>query len=216
MRDRIAPRDREGGTGISLFQINLPAMRVLVVDDSSSARRFLSEMLHEIGVGHVTGAADGAEAIETLRDDPADIMFCELHMAPVDGIQLTRLLRNAGDSPNCYLPVVILTADATHTQMKNALLAGANAFMSKPVKMSAVHKKLISIFSHPLVFVRDSRNLRPVLALPALEALAPRDAAAFMPPGIARGHRRNLADTADGESDGVDKQPLTRRDLGLR
>jgi CheY-like chemotaxis protein len=106
---------------MSLFQINLQELRVLVVDDSATARANLTEMLHEIGVGHVAGAADGADAIEMLREFPANIVFSDLHMAPIDGIELTRHLRNARDSSNRFLPIVILTADATEAQMKNAL-----------------------------------------------------------------------------------------------
>lgn len=200
---------------MSLFQINLQELRVLVVDDSATARAILTEMLHEIGVGHVAGAADGADAIEMLREFPANIIFSDLHMAPIDGIELTRHLRNAGDSPNRFLPIVILTADATEAQMKNALWAGANAFMSKPVKMSAVHKKMISIFSHPLVFVRENRNLRPILSLPAVEAPVPRAAANTVPPMSAHVYTCDLGDEDDTELDRFDMHPLTRRDLGL-
>src|SRR3972149_2331876 len=117
-----------------LIQVNLQDMKVLVVDDSSTARRFMKEILHEMGVVHVVAAAEGAEALKMLQEFPADIMLCDLHMAPLDGIELTRILRNADDSPNPYLPVIMLTADATQVQLKNALTAGVNAFMSKPVK----------------------------------------------------------------------------------
>ncbi|MHA1599681.1 MAG: response regulator, partial [Alphaproteobacteria bacterium] len=125
---------------MSLIQINLKEMKVLVVDDSATARKILTEMLHEIGVGHFDVAADGAEAIERLRVFPADIMLCDLHMAPLDGIELTRLIRNASDSPNPYIPIIVLTADATEFQLKAALNAGVNSFMSKPVNRGVLHR----------------------------------------------------------------------------
>jgi two-component system chemotaxis response regulator CheY len=213
---------------VSFIQINLQEMKVLVVDDSSTARQFLSEMLRQIGIGHIAAAADGAEAIERLRVFPADIMLCDLHMAPLDGIELTRLIRNANDSPNPYLPIIMLTADATPAQMKSAMSAGMNAFMSKPVKMHALHRKLVAIFAHPLVYIRDGRTLRPqVIAQPAHGAATPQAAGAgpaqapdpAPAPGAMSmpGNDGAGADYGDGDDPvDFDQRPLTRRDLGLR
>jgi len=188
---------------MSLFNLNLQDMKVLVVDDSSTARKFLTEMLHEMGVGTVKGAVDGAEAIAVLRAYPADIMLCDLHMAPLDGIELTRLLRNSSDSPNPYIPIIMLTGDATQVQLKNAINAGVQAFMSKPIKMNALHRKLYAILSRPLVYVKENRILRPVLAPGSCDA-AP-DAAAHAPAEERRQETENAA-----------QPPLTRRDLGVR
>ncbi len=203
---------------MSFIQINLQEMKILVVDDSSTARKILSEMLREIGVGHVVGAADGAEAIERLRTFPADIMLCDLHMVPLDGIELTRLIRNASDSPNPYLPIVMLTSDATQAQMKNAMNAGVNAFMSKPVKMNDLHRKLFVIFSKPQVFIREGRILRPLLGSHAADTPAPAQQPAA--PVVAK--TPNPApepvskDDAGSKPESPVQRPLTRRDLGIR
>jgi len=203
---------------MSFIKINLQEMKILVVDDSSTARKILSEMLHEIGVGHVAGAADGAEAIEQLRTFPADIMLCDLHMVPLDGIELTRLIRNASDSPNPYLPIVMLTSDATQAQMKNAMNAGVNAFMSKPVKMKDLHRKLFAIFSRPQVFVREGRILRPLLGSQSADCHAtpqkPATAAVAKAPDPAP--EPEPKDDAGSKPEGTVQRPLTRRDLGVR
>ena len=201
---------------MSLIQVNLQFMKVLVVDDSSTTRRFMTEILYEMGVGHVVAAAEGAEALKKLGEFPADVMLCDLHMAPLDGIELTRILRNAGDSPNPCLPVIMLTADATQAQMKNALSAGVNAFMSKPVKMDALHKKLVAVFSRPLVFVRDGRTLRPMLAAPAAATPASQEPADVK--GSNQGREQPPAPDAEsgGVSDDMGLQPLSRQDMGLR
>jgi CheY-like chemotaxis protein len=161
-------------------------------------------------------AAEGAEALKRLQEFPADIMLCDLHMAPLDGIELTRILRNANDSPNPYLPVIMLTSDATQTQLQNALAAGVNAFMSKPVKMDALHKKLIAVFSRPFVSVRDGRTLRPMLASPANCGAAPKELAEFE--GADQENMQPLAsvDESSGISADADLQPLIRLDMGLR
>ena len=122
------------------------------------------EILNEIPVAHVETAEDGADAIAKLRAFAADIVICDLHMVPLDGIEFTRLLRGAHDSPNPYLPVLMLTADATEAQLKNAMGAGVNEFMSKPVKMAALRRKIHDIFTRPRVYLRDGRYVKPLRA----------------------------------------------------
>ena len=147
---------------MTLLRVNLANLKVLVVDDSRTARTMLNDMLREMGVGSVAKAEDGADAIKTLKDFPADIAICDLHMAPLDGIEFTRLLRSADDSPNPYLPVLMLTGDATQTQLNNAMNAGVHSFMSKPLQADALLRQIKLVLSRPLVFVREGRDLKPL------------------------------------------------------
>ena len=87
---------------MSLINVNLRELKVLVVDDSRAVRLALKQYLREMSVETVEVAEDGADAIEKLQNFPADLVLCDLHMVPLDGIQFTRLLRCAEDSPNPY------------------------------------------------------------------------------------------------------------------
>ncbi len=146
---------------MTLLHVNMSELRVLVVDDSRTARLLLANMLRDMQVNSVAKAEDGADAMEKLYEFRAHIAICDLHMAPLDGIEFTRLLRCASDSPNPYLPVLMLTGDATQTQLVNALNAGVNGFMSKPVQMDHLRRQINMILCRPLVFVREGRNLKP-------------------------------------------------------
>jgi two-component system chemotaxis response regulator CheY len=148
---------------MALMNINLQEFKILVVDDSRTARRFLEKALTGLRVGAVSEADDGAAAIQALRQFPADLAICDLHMTPVDGIEFTRVMRNSADSPNPYLPVLMLTADATELQLKNAVAAGVNGFMSKPVEAEPLLRQIQRLFSRPLVYVHDERSLRPLM-----------------------------------------------------
>ena len=198
------------------IQINLREMKVLVVDGNSTSRKIITELLHEIGVGHTDVAADGAEAIERLRTFPADIMLCDLHMAPLDGIELTRLIRNANDSPNPYLPIMVLTADATQLQMTNAMNAGVNAFMRKPVKMNVLHSKLFATFANPLVYVREGRNLMPLQTVRSIEAAAAGQKLDEAVSAKASKSSPQPINRSIDDDDVLGDYPLTRRDLGFR
>jgi CheY-like chemotaxis protein len=147
---------------VSLINVNMRELKVLVVDDSRTVRQMLKRYLREMSVETVELAEDGADAIEKLQDFPADLVLCDLHMAPLDGIEFTRLLRSADDSPNPYLPVLILTSDATAAQLHNALGAGANDFMVKPINIVSLRRKIHGLFARPIVFLRDGRYLKPL------------------------------------------------------
>ena len=193
---------------MALINVNFRELKVLIVDDSRTARSIVKEVLDAISVNQVKMAEDGADAMARLREFPADIVLCDLHMAPLDGIEFTRLLRSADDSPNPYLPVLMLTADATERQVKNAFAAGVNDFMSKPVEMAALRRKLRALFSKPLVFLRDGRYLKPLrggghtngATTKAAEEPAPSPA-----PEV---------EIIDYSIPGV--QPVTRADMGLK
>ncbi len=148
---------------MALFVLNLAALKVLVVEDSSTTRLYLREVLCKLGISSIEMAEDGADAIEKLGAFPADVAICDLHMVPLDGIEFTRLLRNADDSPNPHLPLLMLTGDATAAQLKNAMAAGVHGFMSKPIDGETLRRNLTALFSRPLVFTQGERSLLPVL-----------------------------------------------------
>lgn len=147
-----------------LVNVNLQELKVLVVDDRRAVRQALEQFLREMSVETVELAEDGADAIKKLRDFPADLVICDLHMVPLDGIEFTRLLRSAEDSPNPDLPVLILTANPTVAQLRNVLGAGANDFMFKPIKLDSLRRKIQGLFARPMVFVRDGRYPKPLRA----------------------------------------------------
>lgn len=147
---------------MAFLRVNLADLKTMVIDDSRTARLMLAEMLREMGVSSIAKAEDGADAMQKLKDFAADVVICDLHMAPLDGIEFTRLLRNADDSPNPYLPVLMLTGDATQKQLGNALNAGAHGFMSKPIQADSLRRQINLVFSRPLIFIRDGRELKPV------------------------------------------------------
>lgn len=191
---------------MSLINVNMQEMKVLVVDDSRTARLAIKRLLREMSVEAVELAEDGVDAIKKLRDFPADLVLCDLHMVPLDGIEFTRLLRSAEDSPNPYLPVLILTADATATQLRNALGAGANDFMSKPIKLDSLRRKIQGLFARPIVFVRDGRYLKPLRA------------ASCRPEAVSAsrfGPRRSNGDAVDVNAL-ADDALITRADLGIK
>ena len=142
-------------------QPNLRDLKVLVVDDISTVRAALAARLQEAGIETIEKASDGADAIDRLRSFSADLAICDLNMLPLDGIEFTRLIRNSKDSPNPYLPIIMLTGEGTRERVGQALAAGVNDFMSKPVSAEALRQRIEALFAKPLVYVKDGNALLP-------------------------------------------------------
>ncbi len=82
-------------------------------------------------------------------------------MSPVDGVEFTRLVRQAADSPNPFLPIIMLTGHAEKSRVMEARDAGVTEFVVKPVTARAVLDRLNAVIFHARPFVRTSEYFGP-------------------------------------------------------
>ena len=102
--------------------------KILVAEDDNSARRLLCEVLS--GYGYETiPAVDGAQALELLQAHHADLIVLDVMMPRMDGLQLTRRLREEGHTT----PILMLTARETTQDQCRGFLSGADDYVVKPV-----------------------------------------------------------------------------------
>jgi len=140
---------------------SLSAMRVLLVDDNQHMRAIVAAILAGVGVTHVRECWDGAQALVMVRQWSPDVAFVDFQMAPVDGVEFTQLVRNASDSPNPFLPVIMLTGHADRTRVEEARDAGVTEFIVKPVTARAVLDRLNNVINRPRSFVRTDDYFGP-------------------------------------------------------
>ena len=139
----------------------LDSVRVLVVDDNQHMRSIVSTMLHSFGIRMIREAKDGAEALELLARWPADLAICDFLMEPTDGVAFTRQVRTAPDSPNPYLPIVMLTGHSELTRVVDARDAGVTEFVVKPLTAKALVDRINSVIFKPRPFVRTKTYFGP-------------------------------------------------------
>lgn len=144
-----------------MFDVNFSKLKVLVVDDSRTMRSIIIAMLADMGVKHITEAEDGADAITRLKEDAPDFIICDLNMAPLDGIEFTKLVRNSKDSPNPFVPIVALTAEATEEKFKEALRVGMHSFLTKPVTFDTLRSRIAHVLQTLLTFVKEGKFMVP-------------------------------------------------------
>jgi len=109
----------------------LGKMKILVIDDESLNVALLEDMLSEAGYKQVRSVTDSRLALETCYTFAPDLILLDLMMPHVDGFSILHSLRSAGDE--VFLPVVVLTADASEETKRGALGAGATDFLLKPL-----------------------------------------------------------------------------------
>ena len=119
-----------------------PAPSALVVDDSVTARRVLSKLVESSGY-EVFAAKDGLEAIAILEDHVPDIMFVDMEMPRMNGLELTHYVR--GNDILCHVPVVMVTSRSTNKHRKEAQEAGVDAYLSKPFDDKDVMAQLAAL-----------------------------------------------------------------------
>lgn len=136
-------------------------LRVLLADDNAHMRAIVGAVLKSIGIKHIRDAKNGAEALASLREWPADVAMVDFRMEPVNGVEFTRLVRNAKDSCNIYLPIIMLTGYADRARVLEARDAGVTELIVKPVTAQAVIARLSSVIFHPRPFVKTDQYFGP-------------------------------------------------------
>ncbi len=105
-------------------------MRVLIVDDSSTARKILKKMLPAELRTDVIEAADGRQALESCRQNAIGLMFLDLTMPEIDGYAV---LASLGAAALASLPVVVISGDVQDRARDKVMGLGARAYLKKPM-----------------------------------------------------------------------------------
>jgi len=118
--------------------------KFLVVDDFSTMRSIVRNLLKELGFVNVQEAEDGAEALARLRAEKFDFVVSDWNMPKMTGIELLREIR--ADDRLKHLPVLMVTAEAKRENVIMAAKAGASGYVVKPFTAATLDEKLMKIF----------------------------------------------------------------------
>lgn len=140
---------------------NIENLGFLVVDDNRHIREIVQRLLEVMGVKICRLASDGEEALKILRDFTADIVICDWAMAPIDGIEFLRRVRQGEDSPNPFVPVIMLTGHTELHRVREARDAGVSEFLAKPISAGGLYARISSIIERPRQFVRAGHFFGP-------------------------------------------------------
>jgi two-component system chemotaxis response regulator CheY len=121
-----------------------PNMRVLVVDDFSTMRRIIKNILRQLGFNNVVEADDGTTAWDVLNKDKVDFVISDWNMPQMTGIELLRKVR--GSEEFADLPFLMVTAEAQQENIIEAVQAKVSNYIVKPFTAEVMKQKIDKIF----------------------------------------------------------------------
>ncbi len=119
-------------------------MKILIVDDFSTMRRIVKNLLRDLGFTNTQEADDGTTALPLLKSGNFDFLVTDWNMPGMTGIELLRTVR--ADPQLANLPVLMVTAEAKREQIVEAAQAGVNGYIIKPFTAATLDEKIQKIF----------------------------------------------------------------------
>jgi two-component system chemotaxis response regulator CheY len=119
-------------------------MKILIVDDFSTMRRIIKNLLRDLGFMNTTEADDGKTALPILQAGGIDFLVTDWNMPGMTGIDLLKAVR--ADANLSSLPVLMVTAESKRDQIVEAAQAGVNGYIVKPFTATTLKEKIDKIF----------------------------------------------------------------------
>jgi two-component system, chemotaxis family, chemotaxis protein CheY len=119
-------------------------MKILIVDDFSTMRRIIKNLLRDLGFSNTQEADDGATALPMLKAGDFDFLVTDWNMPGMTGIELLKQVR--ADEKLASLPVLMVTAEAKRDQIIEAAQAGVSGYVVKPFTAQVLKEKIDKIF----------------------------------------------------------------------
>lgn len=140
---------------------NLSRIKVLIVDDNRNMREIIRAMLEAFGMTKFREAEEGTQAYQRMLEFVPDLIICDWNMTPTDGIEFVRRVRTAEDSPNRFIPVIMLTANTEAHHVFLARDAGVTEYLAKPLSAQALYQRIASTIEAPRPFIKTASYFGP-------------------------------------------------------
>ena len=141
------------------YQFN--KISILIVEDNLPMMELTKSLLETFGIQYVDSAKDGAEGFQKFCQNNYDLVIADWMMKPMDGISLTRRIRNDPLSPNQFVPVILVTGFSEKRRVIQARDVGVTEFLVKPFNARDLYRRIAQIVEKPRQFVRSEDFFGP-------------------------------------------------------
>lgn len=121
--------------------MNISTLKVLVVDDSKTMLRIITNVLKRLGITDIQTGLDGLEGWELFKNNDFDIVLTDINMPNMNGLELLKAIRKVDSD----VPVVMITTEGGKKEVITALKAGCNQYIVKPFTPDILKEKLKNI-----------------------------------------------------------------------
>ena len=122
-------------------------MQILVVDDFSTMRRIITNVLRQLGFDNIVEAEDGAKALHIVEAESVDFVITDWNMPQMSGLDLLKAIRANDNASKKDIPVLMVTAEALQENIVLAAKEGVNNYIIKPFDAKTLADKIDKIFA---------------------------------------------------------------------
>ena len=122
-------------------------MQILVVDDFSTMRRIITNVLRQLGFDNIVEAEDGAKALHILESESVEFVITDWNMPQMSGLDLLKAIRANDNASKKDIPVLMVTAEALQENIVLAAKEGVNNYIIKPFDAKTLAEKIDKIFA---------------------------------------------------------------------
>jgi two-component system chemotaxis response regulator CheY len=140
---------------------NFRYIKVMLLDDNRFMLQLFRRILGALGIKDIEEVTDANEAFEALKHYKPDIVFCDWHMADIDGIDFVRRVRTVEDSPDKFIPIIMVTGFSDPDLIKKARDVGVTEFLVKPISVRSVYLRIAEVIERPRPFIRSQEYFGP-------------------------------------------------------
>jgi two-component system, chemotaxis family, chemotaxis protein CheY len=144
-----------------MMRVDFSRLRFLVIDDNTYMRRVFRALLHGFGAREVFEAEDGAAGLEAFMAHGPDIVITDWEMPILDGLEVTRMIRQPGSTTNPFVPIIMVSAHSEKRRVMEARDAGVTEFLAKPISAKGLYQRILNAVANPRPFVRTAQYFGP-------------------------------------------------------
>lgn len=141
------------------YQMN--KIKILVIEDNWHMRALTKSLLSAFGIAHVDCVGDAEAGMEMFKKHRHDILLVDWLMEPINGIEFTREIRGDPESPNPYVPIILMTGYSEKSRVLEARDSGITEFLVKPFTSRSLFSRIEHIIEKPRQFVKSSDYFGP-------------------------------------------------------
>lgn len=139
----------------------LEGISALILDDNAHMRGLVRVILASFGLRRIEEASDAATALGIIAADDIDMAFVDFKLGGLDGLEFCRRIRNDPEGANIYLPIIMITAYSERNRVIEAINAGVDEFLVKPVRAVDVANRVNAVIERRRPFVKSNTYFGP-------------------------------------------------------
>jgi CheY-like chemotaxis protein len=142
-------------------RINFAGLRVLVADQNMFERRVVCQICRGLEVRNLVDVADGAEALNLMKVQRFDLVFCDASLRGMSGLDLARQVRSDAAVLDRQVPIILLTSQTQYAKIVAARDSGVTEIVAKPISPKLLQDRIVYVFQQPRPFVEAASYVGP-------------------------------------------------------